>query len=87
MRPLFSVVFVPSAPMNDEMLSTAGSASSTFASSCCFSVIASNEVEAAACEMPWMIPVSCVGKKPFGMVIYKTTVSTSVASATSRVIV
>ena len=30
---------------------------------------AANEVVAAACEMPWMIPVSCVGKKPFGMMM------------------
>ena len=87
MRPLLSVVLVPSAPMNEEMLSTAGSVSRTFASSCCFSVMASKEVEAEACEMPWMMPVSWVGKKPLGMVMYRTTVSTRVASATSSVMV
>ena len=35
MRPLFSVVFVPSTPMNDERLSTAGSCRITCASACC----------------------------------------------------
>ena len=34
------VVLVPSAPMNDERLSTAGSARITLASSCCFCAMA-----------------------------------------------
>ena len=40
MRPLLSVVLVPSAPMKEERLSTAGSARMTLASSCCFSAMA-----------------------------------------------
>jgi hypothetical protein len=68
MRPLLSVVLVPSAPMNDERLSTAGSARMTLASSCCFSAMAWNDGR-GACEMPWMTPVSCTGKKPLGMMM------------------
>ena len=86
-RPLLSVVFVPSAPMNEEIPDTAGSASSTFAISCCRCAISVNEVEGDACVMPWMMPVSCVGKNPLGISMYKKTVRTSVATATSSVIV
>ena len=73
--------------MVDATEATAGSASSTFAIACWLSSIASNEIEGDACVMPWMMPVSCVGKKPLGMVMYSSTVSTSVATATSSVIV
>ena len=52
MRPLFKVVLVPSAPMKDERLSTAGSRRITLASSCCCSAIAVNEMVSGACEMP-----------------------------------
>ena len=69
MRPLFSVVLVPSAPMKEERLSTAGSCRMTFASSCCALVMAAKEMDAGACEMPWMTPVSCTGKKPLGMMM------------------
>ena len=59
MRPLLSVVLVPSAPINDEMLSTAGSASSTFAERL---LLLRHRLRtkstAEACEMPWMMPVS-----------------------------
>ena len=68
-RPLFNVVLVPSTPMNDDRLSTAGSCSTIFAISCCRSAIASNEIDCCASVMPWMTPVSCTGKKPLGMTI------------------
>ncbi len=29
--------------------------------------MASKEMLCEACEMPWIMPVSCTGKKPFGM--------------------
>ncbi len=38
-RPLFIVVFVPSTPMNDDKLATAGSRRITRATSCCSSAI------------------------------------------------
>ena len=67
MRPLLMVVLVPSAPMNDDRLSTAGSASMTRASCCCFAAMALELMVGGACEMPWMTPVSCTGKKPLGI--------------------
>ena len=66
MRPLFSVVLTPSAPMNDDRLSTAGSLRMICASSFCFSVMAANEMDCDACEMPWITPVSCTGKESLG---------------------
>ncbi len=66
MRPLFCVVLTPSTPMNEERLSTAGSFRITLASACCFSAIAGNEMFCDASEIPWITPVSCTGKKPFG---------------------
>ena len=66
-RPLFSVVFVPSAPMKDDKLSTAGSCRMTLASSCCFCAMAFDPMAGGACEIPWITPVSWIGKNPFGM--------------------
>ena len=70
MRPLLSVVLVPSTPMKEERLSTAGSCRITLASSCWRSAIAGNEIVCGASEMPCTTPVSCVGKKPLEMTIY-----------------
>ena len=67
--PLLVVVLVPSAPMNDETLSTAGSCRMTFASSCCFSAMPFEPIVCGACEMPWITPVSCTGKNPLGMTL------------------
>ena len=86
MRPLLSVVFVPSTPMNDDRLSTAGSFSTTSASFCWRSAIAENEIDCDASEIPWITPVSCTGKKPLGTTTYNTPVSTSVPMATSSVL-
>ena len=85
--PLLVVVFVPSAPMNDDRLSTAGSAKITSASSCCFSAIAFDPIVCGACEIPWITPVSCTGKNPLGISMYRKTVSRSVPSATHIVAV
>ena len=87
MRPLLVVVFVPSAPINDERLSTAGSSRITFASSCCFTAMAFELIVAGACDMPWMTPVSCTGKKPFGIMTYRKIVSSSVVAATNSITV
>ena len=43
-RPLFSVVLVPSAPMNEERLSTAGIFENDVKKRCCFCVMAANEI-------------------------------------------
>ena len=67
MRPLLSVELVPSTPMNDDRLSTAGIlAGSRAASACWRSAIAANETLCGASEMPWITPVSWTGKKPLG---------------------
>ena len=45
MRPLLSVTLVPSTPMKDDRLSTAGSCKITLARDCCRSAIAENEID------------------------------------------
>ena len=67
--PLFKVVLVPSAPINDETLSTAGSARTALVISSCLSAMAFAPIAGGACEMPWMTPVSCIGKNPLGMMM------------------
>ena len=52
--------------MNDERLSTAGSFRMMALSCCCLWAIRGNEMDSVASEMPWMMPVSCTGKKPLG---------------------
>ena len=66
MRPTFEVMFVPSTPMNDETLATAGSRVTISVIRCCRSAMAANDTSSGASEMPRMTPVSCSGKKPFG---------------------
>ena len=87
MRPLFSVVLVPSMPMNEERLSTAGSLRITCVRACCRPAISRKETDCAASETPWMTPVSWMGKKPLGMRMNITMVTTRVASAASSVTV
>ena len=85
MRPLLRVVLVPSIPMNDDTLSTAGSRNSTRTRACCRSAIAGNEIDCGPSDIPWMMPVSWIGKNPFGAIAYSATVSASVAAATRSV--
>ena len=66
-RPELSVMFCPSTPMNVETLSTAGSSRIACASSRLLSLIATKDTDCGPSEMPWMSPVSCSGKKPFGI--------------------
>ena len=49
---MFKVVLVPSAPMNEERLATAGSLRMTSASCCCLCDMAGNEMDSGACVMP-----------------------------------
>ena len=69
MRPLLSVVLVPSAPMNEEMLSTAGSARITFASSCCILVIGFKRSRGGRLRDSLDDAGILGGKKPLGMVM------------------
>jgi hypothetical protein len=86
-RPLLSVVLVPSAPMNELRLWTAGSARITLVNSSCSCAMAPKEMVCGACEMPWITPVSCTGKNPLGTMIYRKIVNTRVARATNNVMV
>jgi len=65
-RPLLSVVLIPSTPIKEETLSTAGSCRIAWARARWRSAIAAKETDCGASEIPWMTPVSCSGKKPFG---------------------
>jgi len=67
MRPLFWVVLVPSIPMKEDRLATAGSCRMVTASACWRSAMAAKEMLWGPSEMPRITPVSCTGKKPFGM--------------------
>jgi hypothetical protein len=82
---VLSVALLPSTPMYDDRLSTAGSCRITRASACWRSAIAPNEIVGGASEMPWIAPVSCTGKKPLGTTAYSTIVSASIAIATASV--
>ena len=53
---------------------------------CISRIICSGEVSWAASAKPWIIPVSWIGKKPFGITIAMTTVSAMVAKNTPSVI-
>ena len=66
MRPLLSVALVPSTPMNEDRLATAGSSRMTSARACWRCAMAAKEMDCGASEMPWITPVSCTGKKPLG---------------------
>ena len=85
MRPLLSVVLVPSTPMNEDRLSTAGFSRIFAFKSCCSSTILVNEASCSASDTPWISPVSCTGKKPLGTTMKRMIVSASVATATKRV--
>jgi len=67
MRPLLSVVLVPSTPMKEDRFSTAGSSSTIPARVCWRSDMAVKEMSWGASEIAWIRPVSCTGKKPLGM--------------------
>ena len=66
MRPLLRVVLVPSMPMKDDRLATAGSLRISVTRACCRSAMAGKETVWGASEMPRITPVSCTGKKPLG---------------------
>ena len=69
MRPVFSVGLVPSTPMNDDRLSTVGvlAGSTSRERLLALGHRARTRSICGASEMPWIRPVSCTGKKPFGI--------------------
>ena len=87
MRPVFAVGFVPSAPIDDDTVATSGSARMTSTTSCWSSIMRWNDTSGAASVTPLIVPVSSIGKNPFGTWIASTTVSATVASVTSSVVV
>jgi hypothetical protein len=66
MRPLLSVALVPSTPMNEDRLRTAGSSRIVAARACCRSAMAANETDWGASVTAWIAALSCTGKNPFG---------------------
>ena len=76
---------MPSTPTKNATRATAGSASSTSESSFCRRAMAAKDVSCGNSAMPWMTPVSCVGKKPLGTRAYMATLSSRVPTATARV--
>jgi len=68
MRPEFSVVLVPSTPINEEILSTAGSwQQNVHEFLLTFGHRGEADRHAALRLMPRITPVSCTGKKPLGI--------------------
>src|SRR4030088_485525 len=66
MRPLFETL--PEPPMNIPTCSTAGSFSTISPSACWCFIMAAGEASCPASDMPVSRPISCCGKKPFGMI-------------------
>ena len=85
MRPELSVVLVPSTPMKEETLSTAGSCRTMSTSFCWRWAMLAKLTVCGASLMPRITPVSCTGKKPLGTTMKSRTVATSVAMVTIRV--
>jgi len=52
---------------------------------CCSFAIPRNDIDCGASEIPRITPVSCMGKNPFGTMIYSSTVRNSVDTATTSV--
>jgi hypothetical protein len=67
MRPLFSTVLDPLAPMNDMNCSTRGSRRITSATARWCSIIDSNEMSCEASVKAKMVPLSSLGMKPLGI--------------------
>ena len=85
MRPVFCVVALkPVLPTPVPTASTAGSARMTSATRLCSASMAGKEMSSTASVVTEIWPMSSSGKKPLGMVMNSTTVSTSCRSPRSR---
>ena len=67
MRPELRVALVPSTPMKELRLSTSGSSRMAATSAFWRLAMASKEIDCGASVTAWIRPVSCTGKKPFGI--------------------
>jgi hypothetical protein len=65
-RPLLSVVFVPSTPMNDDSDCTGRIGQDQLAEFLLAGAPSRRTRSTASFGNPWIKPVSCTGKKPFG---------------------
>ena len=68
MRPLFSTVLEPLAPMNDMNCSTYGCLRTISATARWCSIIDSNEMSWAASVKAKTVPLSSLGMNPLGMI-------------------
>ena len=84
-RPLLLVGFTPSAPIDEATEATSGSDRIVSSTVRCRFVSRANEASGCATETPTMSPVSCKGKKPFGMTTASSAVRSSVPTVTSSV--
>ena len=83
-RAVLSVLPLPE-PKKVPKPAMSGSFDSTVATSRCSRFISCGETSCAASMMPLIRPVSCVGKKPFGIATNSTPVSAMVAKNVIRV--
>ena len=72
-------------PMNATTWSTSGSALTTATARSCRSRIAGNAMSCGASVKPISMPVSCCGKRPFGTLMKRKTVSPTVTAVTASV--
>ena len=79
------VLLAASTPTSELSDSTSGSSMMARAASCCSRAMRSKDTDSAASTRARSWPVSCTGNSPFGISTYSSTVSASVASATSSV--
>ncbi len=84
-RPLFCVCPPDPAPTDEVSAATAGSSSTSWFTCFCRRDIASNETSCAASVMAMMMPVSCGGKNPLGMMTNSTPVVARMAKNTISV--
>ncbi len=86
MLPVLSMVLLAaSTPTTELMLCTSGSSRIACAAAFCSSAMRVYETSCAASMRALSWPVSCVGNRPLGMTAYSSTVSASVAMATTSV--
>ncbi len=72
-------------PTVEPTVSTAGSASSTSTTRSCRADMAAKETLGSARVLPWISPVSSIGRKPFGAARHSITVPTAAPSVTTSI--
>ena len=84
-RALFSAGLVPSTPTKEVRLSTAGSFRIILATCRWRSAMLAKETDCGAWRVPWIMPLSWIGKKPFGIKTHRIIDSARVLRATPSV--